>query len=285
MPEQDDLTPKPPLDESKFIRESYSSDPFPPWMWLAVVACLAALLWGSANWFTQERTVAIEKSPFLQVTNRQMSLFLWQFSEYMRANVLSKDGYLPGFNYTEGKVSIKSGEAEAIVSAPPEVIFLYHTWARLLKPEVTVRTVNLDVFKEFLAEFPEWKPENWKDAPESYKDLVSNLDNFKADEFASKSRSLPVDVEIALIGWLNYYKEGGKIDELVPTYKQLKDFLDRHPNYNRNYWRNIVVKTYPDYLYKIANNTFDPNAKVNPNEIAGFLRVALYNDKVAEAQK
>ncbi|MFA6916914.1 MAG: hypothetical protein WC222_10995 [Parachlamydiales bacterium] len=284
-PSQGEFDRKPSLDESKFIRESYSSDPFPPWIWLAVIACIAAVLWGSANWFQQERTESIEKSPFLQVTNRQMSLFLWQFSEYMRPNVPVKEGYMPGFNYTEGKVSIIPGEAENIVAAPPEVIFLYHTWARLLKPETIVRTVTLDTFKEFLQVLPEWQPENWKDAPQSYKDLVANLDTIKADQFAAKSRSLPLEVEIALIGWLNYFKEGGQIDSTVPTYEEMEDFLERHPNYNRNFWRNIVYKTHPDYLIKIANGKFDPKAKVNPREIAGFLRVAFYNDKVAESQK
>lgn len=285
MPDQDEFDRRPPLDESKFIRESYSSDPFPPWIWLAVIACIAALIWGSANWFREERAELVEKSPFLQVTNRQMSLFLWQFSEYMRPNVPIKEGYLPGFNYTEGKVSIKPGEAENIVAAPPEIIFMYHTWARLLKPEAIVRSVPLESFKEFLAQQPEWQPENWKDAPQGYKDLVANMNTLKADEFAVKSRSLPLDVEIALVGWLNYYKEGGKIDAINPTYAELEGFLERHPNYNRNFWRNIVFKTHPDYLIKIANGKFDPKARVNPREIAGFLRVALYNDMVAEDQK
>src|SRR5271154_2343172 len=99
------IPPNKPLQEKDFIQESYTKNPFPIWLWFFIVITITALLWGGGSWYTKRMNQEIRSSPFLQVTNRQLSLFLWQFPEYMRANARTKNGYLPGFQYQE-KISV-----------------------------------------------------------------------------------------------------------------------------------------------------------------------------------
>lgn len=275
------VTP-PRLDEKDFIQENYSKNPFPFWIWLALLATVAALFWGSSNWFRQNMADTVNSKPFLQVTNRQMSLFLWQFPEFMRANAPIKEGYLPGFNFRDSKFSIEQGQAEKIASAPPEVLFLYHTWARLLKPETIRRPISLVEFKEFLAALPEWQPSNWPKAPESYKKLVNSLDTISKEDFANQSETLPIEVEIAATGWLNFFKDGAEIDKVSPTLGEMENFLDQHPHYARNYWRNIVMPWRPSYLLSNFKDNFKPNEKVPSTEMAGFLQYAYFNEMQAD---
>lgn len=263
----------PELREEDMIHNGLEKNPFPAWLWLAVLAGIAALLWGGASWFSEKKQEVVADSPFLQVTNRNFSLFLWQNPEYMRANVSSKTGYLPGFQY-EKKISIEPGKAEEFVSAPPEVIFLYHVWKRLVGNEFSKRIISVGEFRDFLAYCPEWLPENWPKAPLSYKETLKTLSK---EDNASTLVGIPKDVQRAFIGWKNYFIEGSRINAVRPTYKQMTQFLNSFPNYARNFWKNIVAKGKPDYLKSLASEKFDPQAEIPENELVSFLKVAFYN--------
>lgn len=273
------LEPRKELDEKDFIQDSLSKNPFPFWLWLVLLTTFLGLVWGGMSWYNSLMTKEISQSPFLQVTNRDFSVFLWQFPERMRANYYgTKRGYLPGFQY-ENKVSLFLEEADAYVSAPPELLFLYHTWDRLIKDEYTPRPIPSEEFKEFLNYSEEWKPINWKNAPVGYKSLVDQL--FKKSEQQDinllPDTELPVQVRQAFQGWKNYIKEGKEIDATRPTYAQVREFLKGHPHYTRNYWENIVVNSSPDYLKNINNSNVKEDAEIPKIELSPFLHVALFN--------
>jgi hypothetical protein len=266
------------LQEKEFIRNNLGKNPFPAWIAFIVILCIVSVFWGVSSWYFDFMATQVEKNPFLQVTNRQMSLFLWQFPEYMRVNANSKGGYLPGFQY-ENKVSLFLAEADKYVIAPPEILFMYHTWSRLLKNEFIPRTLTPIEFKEFLQYAEEWQPQNWPQAPIGYKTVVDSFmkGNSAKDLNTLDETEFPLDVQIAFQGWKNFFKEGDAINQLKPTFKEVEQFLKISPNYNRNFWRNILDSTYPSYLkgWQLANLKADepmPN-----NEIAPFFRVAIYN--------
>lgn len=248
-------------------------NPYPAIIWLAIIATIAAMFWGGGSWYLNKQQGIIATSPFLQVTNRQFSLFLWQFPEYMRANVSSKNGYLPGFQY-QNKIAIEPGLAEEYVVAPPEVIFFYHTWSRLISDEFPQRPIDPRDFREFLEYCQEWKPANWPGAPKEYQELVGKLAGMSQ---TLPLASVPLDVQHAYIGWKNYFGEGELINLLKPNYGDMDEFLKRYPHYTRNYWRNIVMKGKPDYLKTITTGHFDAKAPIPENEIAAFLKVAYFN--------
>lgn len=248
------------------------------WLWLFLLTILAALFWGSNSYFFSKWQQDIESSPFLQVTNRQFSIFLWQFSDHMRVNSKSKSGYLPGFQY-ENKVSLVLEEADKYVSAPPSLIFLYHAWHRQISQEFSPRPIPLSEFKEFLAYAEEWKPAFWTQAPKGYIQLIQTLSNPTTTQNLNElpESSLPMDVRKAFQGWKNYFKEGDEINKLKPTYLQVTDFLKTHPHYARNYWRNIVRGTTPNYLLSFLKNKDKGDVEMPQNEITPFLRVAIFN--------
>jgi hypothetical protein len=262
------------LPEDRMIQDSFQKNPVPAWLYLALLASLAALLWGGGSWFYKQQKSSQEASPFLQVTNRDFSRFLWQFPEYMRANVSSKMGYLPGFQY-EGKVNIVPGEAEQYVVAPPNVLFLYHTWNRLISNEFAKRPIPTQDFREFLEAIPEWKPENWPAAPDGYRNFVTSLNG--RNERDIPLYMIPAVVQQAFIGWKNFYLEGELINQVKPTFGDMDAFLKEFPHYRRNFWRNIVKKGKPNYLLKLFQGRFDPKDEIPEEELAGFLKVAFFN--------
>lgn len=276
----------PVLSEKDFIQEGYKKNPFPFWLCLFLFTALVAISWGVSNWYNGKINLLMRDSPFLQVTNREMSLFLWQNPEFMRINVKDKRNYLPAFQYTD-KVTIDVANADQYVVAPPELLFRYHTWIRLLMDEFTERPVPLKEFKEFLSYAEEWHPNYWVNAPAGYIQMVKNLPNIlsdgkQTDDLAKLSvDEFPVVVRMAFQGWMNYFKEGEAINSLEITTKQMTDFLQGHAHYARNYWQNIVLDT-PDYL----KNWQDKGKGVVPkNEISSFLRVAVFNYLKAEDAK
>lgn len=261
------------IPDNELINESLSKDPFPAWLWFALIVALSAILWGAGSWLFEIKQDIVKDNPFLQVTNRDFSLFLWQNPEYMRANVSSKTGYLPGFQYSE-KVSIEPGQAEQFVSAPPEVLFLYHVWHRLVSKEFAPRPIPVNEFKDFLSYSKEWQPQNWPQAPQDYKDLVDHL---PTDLGARIAEQLPSQVQQAFIGWKNYFIEGAKINQTRPTYGGMKKFLSEFPHYARNFWRNIVQNGRPLYLQSLSNPQVSAKDEIPENEISGFLKVAYFN--------
>lgn len=248
------------LPEDKMIQEGMRKNPTPAWVYLAVIAVFAMVIWGGASkYFERERQLQ-EANPFVQVTNRDFSLFLWQFPEYMRANVSMKAGYLTGFQYGE-KIAIEPGMADEYVAAPPNVLFLYHAWNRLLGSYVPEKPIDKAEFLEFLEYSPEWKEENWNEAPKGYEEMGSEI---------------PLKVKQAFFGWKDFFYNGEKINQVKPTYEQMEKFLTKFPHYARNDWRNILMKNKPDYLKDLFLGKFDPKAEIPEDQLAPFLKVGYY---------
>jgi hypothetical protein len=266
------------LQEKDFIQDSFRKNPFPFWIWLVILTCLMAIIWGSGQWYSSFINNAIERNPFLQVTNREISIFLWQFPEYMRINVKNKQGYLPGFQYEENKVSMALSESDKYVVAPPELIFLYHTWHRLISQEFTSRPISIKEFQEFLQEMPEWQPPHWPKAPQSYIALVESLKTNSSlhDFIEDKDGNLPTEVRQSFQGWKNYFKEGNAINTIQAKTEEMQRFLKAKPHYARNYWINIVKDHYPFYLQSLKNYHLQ-NQVIPSQEIPPFLKVAYYN--------
>jgi hypothetical protein len=261
------------LKEKDFIQENYPKSPNTFWFWIALFAFISLFLWVGREWFLNEVEEKIENAPFLQVTNREFSLFLWENPEFMRINAKNKVGYLPAFYY-EGKVSVDPELADQFVIAPPELLFRYHVWKRLLWNSFIPRSIDMKEFKEFLNDVPEWQPKNWAQAPLQYIQFLESLATSESYDYLYETfpiDSIPHEVWRAFQGWKNYYKEGEKINNEQPTFKKMADFLEKYPAYKRNYWRNI----FPKYLNSVRENSED---KIIPkDELAPFLRVAFYN--------
>jgi hypothetical protein len=272
----DDL-PRKELQEKDFIQDRLRKNPFPFWIWLVILTTFIAILWGTGNWYSNFINTEISRNPFLQVTNRQFSLFLWQFPEYMRINSKNKQGYLTGFQYEE-RITLVLKEADNYVVAPPSLIFLYHVWQRLISEEFISRPMPADEFKQFLAYAEEWQPRFWPNAPKPYLNFVADLEKSASNEALSKKEEevIPFEVKQAFQGWKNYFKEGDAINAISPTYAEMSQFLKTNPNYARNYWQNIVYDNYPMYLKNIEDEHKNKE-EIPKDELAPFLRVAFFN--------
>lgn len=273
-------TPGPELSEKNFINESYSKNPFPFWLWLFLVAALTIVFWGGATWYNEKLGSVLKVSPFLQVTNRELSLFLWENPEFMRINAKQKSGYLPAFKYLD-KVTIDLAQVDEYAAAPPELLFRYHTWNRLVSKEFTPRPIPKKDFQDFLSYAEEWQPQYWPGAPKGYTAMVAGLPSSSIDDLSTLSQeALPMAVRMAFQGWQNYFKDGEAINTFKPTYVQVRQFLSGHPHYARNYWRNIVEEHTPSYLKGIKAGK---DESIVPNEeLSSFLKVSLYNYLAAQ---
>lgn len=263
------------LQEKDFIQEGYKKNPFPFWIWLTVIALLTALIWGGNSWYYGKLDRTFDKNPFLQVTNREMSLFLWQNPQYMRINSKNKEAYLTGFQYVNSVAPIVD-KADAYVTAPPEVLFLYHTWDRLVSQEGSQRPITAGLFRRFLQHSQEWLPANWNQAPSAYAQFLQRLPDLADDQILS-TRDLPKEVQMAFQGWQNYFSDAEEINRTQPTYEQMAAFLRQAPHYARNYWRNIFMATTPDYLKTASQGTASPTAPIPRGELEPMLRVAFFN--------
>jgi hypothetical protein len=280
---------RPPLSEQDFIQNGWSFRSFPFWLWLVLIAVIAALTWGSMGWYERFMQREKQNEPFLEVTNREFSIFLWQFPSFMRHNISKKTGYLPGFLATGENFS--PGTAEQFISAPPDLIFLYHTWHRLIYPEFIARPISPEEFANFLEQLPEWKPANWVNAPVEYTQMIdSRIYATTKDLQTLTDSALPLIVRQAFQGWKNYFMEGPQINELQPTFAQVKIFLEHHPHYARNYWRNIQEVNGQqvagsNYLYDFLIGKFIPDAIFPKEQLAPFLKVAIYNAEQAKQNR
>jgi hypothetical protein len=265
------------LQEKDFIQDRLRKNQFPFWIWLVILTTFIAIHWGTYNWYSNFIHTEIAKNPFLQVTNRQFSLFLWQFPEYMRINSKNKQGYLTGFQYGE-RITLVLKEADSYVVAPPSLIFLYHVWHRLISEEFSPRPIPVDEFKQFLAYAEEWQPRYWPNAPKPYLNFVADLAKNATTEVLGKQEEeiIPFEVKQAFQGWKNYFKEGDAINAISPTYAEMRQFLNLNPHYARNYWQNIVHDDYPLYLISIGDEQ-KQKEEIPKNELVPFLRVAFFN--------
>ncbi len=276
LPKEDET-----LDESKFIQEQYKSDPTTIWVWLFFLAAFLLLAWGVGSQLSGYLQQGSEAKPFLQVTNRDFSLFLWQNPEFMRINSKNKSAYLPGFEYLD-KVNMVPKTADQYVVAPPEVLFRYHTWSRLLKGEYVARPIPTDEFVEFLEYEEAWQPEYWPKAPGAYKELVQGLKPTSHDDLQAQPLSvLPLDVRMAFQGWKNFRFEGQQINDVKPTYKAMVAFLRAHPHYQRSYWRNIVDTDRLHYLVGLTNGKANSDEVIPADQLTPFLKVGFFNAQSA----
>lgn len=280
------MVSKPELSEKNFIHEGYKKNPFPLWIWFFLLTVLMALFWGGSHWYSGRLNTLFRNSPFLQVTNRELSLFLWENPEFMRVNAKQKSGYLPGFQYID-KITMEVANADEYAAAPPELLFRYHTWQRLVSKEFIARNIPTKEFRNFLSYAEEWLPAYWPQATKEYKELVETLGSTKIEDLSKLSMSqMPLQVRMAFQGWRNYFSEGEAIDKVKPTVAQIKQFLSSYPHYARNYWRNIVEDSNPNYLVSISKpEEKNAEAVIPSDEMAPFLKVAIYNYLVVFAAK
>jgi len=275
-------TPGPQLSEKNFINEGYSKNPFPLWLWFFLLIAFLSIIWGGSNWYNGKINLLVKSSPFLEVTNRQISLFLWQNPEYMRINSKEKNAYLPGFQYMD-KITLDLAQADYNAVAPPELLFRYHTWKRLLYNEFSQRPIPKKEFQDFLSYAQEWDPRYWEGTPKEYTAMVNSLPSNQTADLATLSKeALPMEVRIAFQGWYNYFIDGEKINALKPSYLQMTDFLKRHPDYARNFWRNVVQEKTPNYLKSLIQSADQKDTLIPADELTSFLRVAFYNDLMAQ---
>lgn len=253
------------LDEKDFIHEGIKDDPYPLFYWFFILITIGAISWGVSTWVDRFMKEEVAHSPFLQVTNRDFSLFLWQNPEFMRVHISDKAAYAPAFNYIE-TLTMNAEMADDYVVAPPDILFKYHTWNRLLGNEVPVQRVLSSDFTEFLAFAKEWTPEFWKAAPNDYIELLKSLPT------ASTILTVPYPVQQAYTGWKNFFKEGTAINAFQPSYGLLAQLLAKYPHYSRNYWQNLI----PSYL-KSMSSPQNPENIIPQQEQASFLKSALFN--------
>jgi len=188
-----------------------------------------------------------------------------------------KNAYLPAFQYLD-KVTLDLPQADENVVAPPELLFRYHTWKRLVSKAFAQRPIRLQDFREFLSYAEEWEPRYWPASTADYANMVDKLLTTQIQDLSVMSlQELPLDVRMAFQGWMNYFKDGEAINQFKPTYAQVREFLIKNPNYARNYWINIVKNNSPDYLKGLTANGGNDETVVPQNELTSFLRVAVYN--------
>lgn len=270
-----------PLSEENFIQNKPILSSIPFWAWLFLLAAVGAIVLGSRGWYEGFLQKEKSKEPFLEVTNREFSAFLWQFPSYIRSNVSSKTGYLPGFFTDRENMTIQN--AEDYVSAPPDLLFLYHTWNRLLSNDLIVRSISPTDFTQFLEKLPEWQPQNWKQAPQDYVKMITSKSYLQTENLqALPLTTLPLLVRHAFQGWKNYFDEGPQINALRPTVGEVQKFIEQYPTYARNYWRNIdEVAGQPvagsNYLKLLLVGKPPAEEKIPADELSAFLKAALYN--------
>lgn len=278
------INPQKELPEDEFINEGYRKNPFPFLFWFFFLTAFLALVLGGRFWSEKYLSKDIKHDAFSDVTNRQFSIFLWQNTSFMRSNVKNKSGYLPAFSATSPYM-IDPGAADGLITAPPELLFLYHTWHRLLKNERIDREITPSEFKIFLNDCPEWKPEYWTKAPPKYVKLVEALSTIKIEDLSALPvTTLPTSVRQAFTGRKNYFYEGKKINAVSPTYGEMQTFLIRYPHYARNYWRNIVDGDNVHYLKTLTEGTFKESDRIPQDQLVSFLKTAFYNAQEAAAE-
>jgi len=279
----DEIDPDKELQEKDFIDNSMPKNPYFLMLWGLAFISIVTIFWGTGSWYHRTIDKKIEESPFLQVTNRELSVFLWYFSENMPQHVKDKLGYLPGFEY-QNRIGLKLEVANEFCEAPPEVLFMYHTWDRLLRSEFSPRPIPKAQFLEFLDNQPEWGVDGWVKAPAAYLHFLELLGESNVEDLSSEpDASLPRMVRQAFQGWKNYKYEGDEINALKLKYSELQSFMRKSPHYTRNYWKNILSKSMPNYLLDFTYSEFDGSEFVPQEEIAPFLKAAVFN--FLQAQK
>ena len=273
------------LTEDHFIHEGIKKNPGPLWIFAGLVLVVLLGLFISQQYFSIVSEKRFENRPFLQVTNREMSLFFWQNPAFMRANAKRKSGLLPGF-HSEDSIQLRMASVDDYVIAPPSFLFYYHAWHRLLYLDPPARRILGKEFMEFLTYSQEWHPIYWNDAPAVYVELLDRLEKDKSLLIQEIDRQqIPKEVQLAFQGWKNFFHEGEAINSRVFTFAELEAFLEKNPTFNRNFWRNILIESVPDYLFTFSKKDFRRSEKVPFREMSAFLRLAMFNFLEAQEGK
>jgi hypothetical protein len=274
------------LSEKDFRGNKPFLKTLPFWLWLFFIALLVALIIGTSTWYHQTLQQEESHEPFMEVTNREFSVFLWQFPSFLRVNVPKKTGYIPAFYFDRENFDPSKGNE--FVSAPPDLIFLYHTWKRLLAPSFVSRPIKPGEFDEFLAQLTEWQPSHWQSAPAGYVQLIASKSYIGVSDLRTLSEDLlPMIVRQAFQGWKNYFKEGPEINSLKPTVKQIREFLTKYPKYARPFWRNISAIAGQEvaglnYLQLLLSPGANGDEMIPNNQLSSFLKVALFNSQAKD---
>ena len=261
------------LEEKDFIHEEYSKHPYHLWFW--VLVCL--VIFGGIWWITRTseakvQTVVADK-PFLQVTNRDYQMFLWQNPGFMKDHLKANRHYLSAWG---DRLAPDPAKADDWVEATPEALFMYHTWKRIVGEYNYPRDIPLKEFLEFLKDDPEWLPQYWSEAPPAYRTLIkwfqegNTFDNLRELSY----KELPLEVRQAFVGWKNYKVESQAINKLSPTWRQLWTFLEVYPNFRRSLWINFLRKERPHYLDQSGAKGEE---EIPEDRMDGLLKMALYN--------
>lgn len=257
------------LNERDFIQNEPRKWDVPSWVWFFLLLLFCGLFLQFFMWFWHGKPTA-SQPPFYRVTNREMSLFLWQNPNFMKKANPDAKRYLFAFDSQDG-VAMEPDVADQFVIAPPELLFRYHTWNRLLKKEFSDTPIPVDEFLKFLTYAKEWLPANWPASPDTYEKLIPELPQRQTTDLSKLPQTvLPLEVRIAFQGWNNYFRQRKEIEQLKPTKQEISTFLLAHPNYARNFWRNID----PNYLKSLG-----VGEELPPNEVPPFLKQALFNAK------
>lgn len=260
------------LEEKDFIHEEYGKNPAPFWFWLVFSLTVVGVI-AYITYFTQEKEKAtIASNPFLQVTNRDFSLFLWQNPGFMKQNLKGDRSYLPAWG---DRLTVDPTRADEWVEATPTALFMYHTWSRLVGDYVYSRSISQKEFLKFLEADPQWDPRYWKNAPVPYITLIRWMEGNNYNDLKELSyKELPQVVRQAFIGWKNYTQESQAINTIKPTWRQVWTFLDLYPNFKRSFWINLVKEERPYYL---KNDDVKGTDVVSEDRMDGLLKMALYN--------
>jgi phage-related protein len=258
-----------------------------PHVWTSLWAFLGFFLLFSClffliDWWQSTILQDLRKnSPFLKVTNREFSLFLGQNPSFLRTFSEYPMGYLPYFS-SEDELTVVPEFADDYVSASPEIIFRYHVWNRLIGKSWAPNPIYVDELKDFLKKNVAWLPFYWKNAPTEYLHLVDNLDSMPNENLGYLSEQiLPYEVRMAFQGWRNFEYDWREILKVKPTLGKMQEFLQEHTHYNRNYWRNILEESNPNYLRSFPYGedfiAGAPTAKMDKDELSIFLKIGYYN--------
>jgi hypothetical protein len=250
------------------------------WIFLILFLSVILLTWGVGKWQRHLLRENREKYAFFRVTNREFSLFLWQHPEFLQSQVQIKEDYLPHFAVHE-TARLLPEYADAFVIAPPELLFRYHVWKRLLGDTLAPRPIDAHVLSQFLDLNKEWLPKYWKEAPAEYAAFVQKLPLMGQKNVQDLPyQELPFEVRFAFQGWYNYYHEWSRIQNIHPSIEGMGEFLVQHPRYGRSHWRNILKDALPNYLitFKWGGGKWqDQKGTLAHEELSDFLRIGYFN--------
>ena len=263
------------LQEKDFIQEPTKGGQGPLIFFLFILF-IVAIGWGIGSW--RKKTIGQKKREniLLQVSNRDFSIFLWENPQFMRPNKRLGSYYLEDFDGKD-KIHLNFLKADKWVQVSHEVLFIYHTWKRLVGQYNYRAPISPFEFKNFVNDCPEWRSINWPNAPKEYKKILMDEKFLYINNLQELSYlELPLKVRKAFLGLKAFYKEGEAINTQEITYGSLRGFLRVYPNFSRNLWLGIYEQDYPNYLLDVDKAHISDYEIVPYDHLSPLLRFAFY---------